>query len=292
MVCSAYFETHKGNKFKVWCYFSRCVFCSIPPFPAVEKPQRIQAYTRFAKSWPGFEGKTSDYVSVFQEQRHMQGMKSLAILIGWAGRTRDFWFSTLGAPRGLHKRQMRMSWSYFVWWVCARGKCQIEKSTCVVGILETSLFPNHGRVTNQRLCYYVLHKSWCKNGWCSTSLIFKSCRQSCRAHFFSPGICNYWMTLQTSRHALSVFILWGLVGWFIATSDMETRNIYEHLAGDLTGPTRTSMFLQNPRISDQELCLSGQGSFFSPECQGNPRGQHKERGNGFERPNDRGILVF
>ena len=31
---------------------------------------------------------------------------------------------------------------------------------------------------------------------------------------------------------------------------------------------------ESPVISeDQELCLSGQGSFFGPECQGNPRGQ-------------------
>ena len=57
---------------------------------------------------------------------------------------------------------------------------------------------------------------------------------------------------------------------------------------------------ESPVISDdQELCLSGQGSFFGPECQGNPRGQQhgvhvstKKRGNGFQRPNDSGILVF
>ena len=33
---------------------------------------------------------------------------------------------------------------------------------------------------------------------------------------------------------------------------------------------------ESPVISeDQELCLSGQGSFFGPECQGNPRGQQR-----------------
>ena len=59
------------------------------------------------------------------------------------------------------------------------------------------------------------------------------------------------------------------------------------------------VFPASPVISDdQELCVFGQGSFFGPECQGNPRGNNtvstcqQKRGNGFERPNDRRILVF
>lgn len=164
----------------------------------------------------------------------------------------------------------------------------------------------------------VLHKNLCKNGWCSIWLIFTFCMQSCRGPcpVLSPGICNYWMTLQTSRHALSVFILWGLVGrcFCIATSNIGD---YEHLA---TGNLKNWTDLSDLNMAPKSLQVKKKWKVFSripghfrrpgtlsfwtrqlfrPWMSGKPKEAttrcpcvNKKRGKGFQRPHDSGIYAF